>query len=329
MVLLFQEKFDKHSISDQAKEKLQERRPTRAIFQNDPRFAGLKKKKVKIFTAAPKWWTKASIKYAFSHPHVTARLEKLMASNLVSLTDRDYMQRLQERIREDYADTIEKRILNRESAELERVKNLVLTGRIPIGQAPETMTNHPIMIIEKHCRRLIAQRRAKIKIPKVHIPTTLYSDDTPDPPSGLSIENGHVFRKQTEKLCVPINHFLPDDHLPSYLITGSEGESPLEDKETISKTSSKILKDELNEEERVDEEYMFTSTEYEKLKYEEPLVRQLRKCTTVEELYAIADELIGILESVHESPTKFEDDLISMQSSIGSLMVPSIANEAN
>lgn len=331
MVLLFQEKSDKHSISDHAKEKLNERRPTRAIFQNDPRFAGLKKKKVKMFTAAPKWWTKASIKYAFSHPHVTSRLEKLMASNLVCLTDRDYMQRLQERIIEDNADTIDKRILNRESTELERVKNLVLTGRIPISQAPENMTNHPIMMIEKHCRRLIARRRAKIKIPKVNIPTHLYSDDTPDPPSGLSIENGHVFRKQTEKLCVPVNHFLPYDNLPFYLTSENLMESEeeiLKDEETISETSSKILKHKLSEEERVDE-YMFTSTEYDKLKYEKPLIRQLKKCTTVEELYTLADELIGILDSVHESSTKFENDLISMQSSIGSLMIPSIASEAN
>lgn len=336
MGLFFQEKVNQHNISEKGKEKLQERRATRAIFENDPKITGLKKKKIKVFTAAPKWWTKASIKYAFSHLHVTSRLEKLMASNLVCLTDRDYMQRLQERIIDDHADTIDKRILNRESTELERVKNLVLTGRIPLSQAPENMADHPIMIIEKHCRRLIARRRAKIKILKVHIPTHLYSDDTPDPPSGLSIENGHVFRKPTERVCVPVNHFLPHDHLPFYLTPEDliEAEQETDEKEeTRSETSDLMLPKEQEVEEEVEEiidEYMFTSGEYNKLKYEKPLVKELRKCTTAEELYVLADELIIILESVPESSTKWEDDTmsISTQSSIGTLKLPSIASEA-
>jgi hypothetical protein len=52
--------------------------------------------------------------FSFSHPHVTSRLEKLMGSNLVCLTDRDYMQKLQERILEDYAESMDKRIKVRE-----------------------------------------------------------------------------------------------------------------------------------------------------------------------------------------------------------------------
>lgn len=52
--------------------------------------------------------------FSFIHPHVTSRLEKLMGSNLVSLTDRDYMQKLQERILEDYAESMDKRIKVRE-----------------------------------------------------------------------------------------------------------------------------------------------------------------------------------------------------------------------
>ncbi|KAJ8964627.1 hypothetical protein NQ314_004733 [Rhamnusium bicolor] len=50
----------------------------------------------------------------FSHPAIRSRLEKLMGSNLVSLTDRVYMQRLQERILEDYAEAMDKRIKVRE-----------------------------------------------------------------------------------------------------------------------------------------------------------------------------------------------------------------------
>jgi hypothetical protein len=46
---------------------------------------------------------------------------------------------------------------------MERVKNLVLSGRIPLHEAPESMADHPIMMIERHCKRLIAARRAKAK----------------------------------------------------------------------------------------------------------------------------------------------------------------------
>lgn len=52
--------------------------------------------------------------HRFSHPHIRSRLEKLMGSNRVSLTDRKYMLRLQERILEEYAESMDKRIKVRE-----------------------------------------------------------------------------------------------------------------------------------------------------------------------------------------------------------------------
>lgn len=48
--------------------------------------------------------------------------------------------------------------------EVERVKTLVLHGKIPLDQAPPEMANHPIMVIERYCQKLIAERRAKVKI---------------------------------------------------------------------------------------------------------------------------------------------------------------------
>lgn len=129
---------------------------------------------------------------------------------------------------------------------MERVKNLVLAGKIPIDNAPPEMANHPIMLIEMYCRKLIAERRAKIKVPKVQIPTNLYWDDTPDPPSGLSIEKGHVFRKDKAKLCTPPDHFLST-----------------------------------TDEEDIESGYMFTDEEYDKLKYESPLIKELRSCQVI------------------------------------------------
>lgn len=71
----------------------------------------------------------------------------------------------------------------------------------------------------------------------------MYWDDIPDPPSGLSIESGHVFRKATERLCHP-----PDCILK---------ESTAED---------------------VDRGYMFVEDDYVKLTVENPLITQLREC---------------------------------------------------
>lgn len=50
----------------------------------------------------------------FSHPYVRSRLEKLMGSNLVNLTDRPFMENLKKRILEDYELSMNKRIRNRE-----------------------------------------------------------------------------------------------------------------------------------------------------------------------------------------------------------------------
>ncbi|XP_063914206.1 uncharacterized protein LOC135130697 isoform X2 [Zophobas morio] len=333
MVLQFTDDTPKVTRTDAAKKKIAQRRGTKVILPSDPRFAKLKKKKVKMFTSAQKWWSKASIKYAFSHPHVTSRLEKLMGSNLVCLTDRDYMQKLQERILEDYAESMDKRIKVRENEEMERVKNLVLSGRIPLRDAPESMADHPIMMIERHCKKLIAQRRAKIKIPKVHIPTHLYSDDTPDPPSGLSIENGHVFRKPYEKLCNPVSRFLPPDD--SYIYAdiymdeesdeGEEGEEEEEEEggEDIDLAVLKAIEygeEEEGEEEEIVEEFMFSRAEYDRLKYESPLIKRLRMCQTVEELYALADEIIGVLKTLdteeHTLRTHSEDTLFSVATGV-------------
>lgn len=50
---------------------------------------------------------------SFSHPHVRARLEKHMGSNLVRLTDKTYMTDLEERIRAVNEENLNKRITSR------------------------------------------------------------------------------------------------------------------------------------------------------------------------------------------------------------------------
>ncbi|XP_076271422.1 uncharacterized protein LOC143203171 [Rhynchophorus ferrugineus] len=215
-----------------------------------------------------------SLVVRFNIPQVRTRLEKLMGTHYVSLIEREFMQKLQERILEDYEEQMQKRIKIREEEEMERVKNLVLIGKIPLDQAPPEMARHPIMLIENYCNRLIAERRAKIKIYKVKIPTYLYWDDTPDPPSGLSIESGHVFRQPGEKLCHPV-----EQHLGS------------------------------TEEEDIKKGYTLPQEEYDKLNYKSSLVKRLMQCETVEEMYALADDIIGTLKTLDENSKVPEDNI--------------------
>ncbi|CAH1129501.1 unnamed protein product [Ceutorhynchus assimilis] len=189
-----------------------------------------------------------------------------MGTNYVSLTDKEYMQRLQQRILEDYEEQMDKRIKIRQEEEMERVKNLVLLGKIPLDQAPPEMARHPIMLIENYCNQLIAERRAKMRIYKSKIPTYLYWDDTPEPPSGLSIESGHVFRAPDERLCNPVQQHL-----------------------------------EASEEDDISVGYMMSPEEYGKFKYESSLVKRLMACETVEEMYALADDIIGALKTIEVS----------------------------
>lgn len=51
---------------------------------------------------------------------------------------------------------------------------------------------------------------------------------------------------------------------------------------------------------------MFTQEDYDRIKYESPLVKQLRTLETVDELYKLADEIVGPIIRHPEKPTKQE-----------------------
>lgn len=189
-----------------------------------------------------------------------------MGSNLVSLTDRQYMLKLQERILQDYANEMDKQIKAREAEERERVKRLVLNGTIPLKKAPPEMAEHPIMLIEHYCNRIIAEMRKDIiKIPKIVFPEYMYPDDTPDPPPGLSVERGHIYRSGDDRLCKAISTSLSS-----------------------------------SEEDDIKNQYMYNEEEYAKLKYQSPIIKELMACETVEQMYALADEILGVLQEFRE-----------------------------
>ncbi|CAB3231279.1 unnamed protein product [Arctia plantaginis] len=88
--------------------------------------AGRKKMKRFQLPNLPRWWQAKIIQYAFAHPHVRARLEKHMGSNLVKLTDKSYMTELEERIRAVNEEGLNKRI----SA---RVRYRLTSGLLNLG----------------------------------------------------------------------------------------------------------------------------------------------------------------------------------------------------
>ncbi|XP_055853056.1 cilia- and flagella-associated protein 45 isoform X2 [Episyrphus balteatus] len=115
-----------------------------------------------LLEPSPKqWWEDTDALVAFNIPRISARLERLMGTNVVRLTDRKYMKELRERIDEDYRMQLTNRIKNREIKELERERNLILDGKT--DAIPEELSADPIFVVNRRANIEIVKRRAKLK----------------------------------------------------------------------------------------------------------------------------------------------------------------------
>ncbi|XP_017882946.1 uncharacterized protein LOC108626657 [Ceratina calcarata] len=65
------------------------------------------------FDAPLKWWEKEHVKYAINYPPVKSRLEKVMGTHIVRLTDRKYMSLLAIKLLEDHVKQQKTRIKRR------------------------------------------------------------------------------------------------------------------------------------------------------------------------------------------------------------------------
>ncbi|XP_030238805.1 apical junction molecule isoform X1 [Drosophila navojoa] len=108
-----------------------------------------------------KWWEDPDVIVAFNLPRISARLERLMGTNVVKLTDRAYMKQLRERIDEDYRKQLLARIRARELREVERERMLIIEGKSDI--IPEELANDPIFMVNKDANMEIQRERAKLK----------------------------------------------------------------------------------------------------------------------------------------------------------------------
>ncbi|XP_048486030.1 titin homolog [Plutella xylostella] len=211
------------------------------------------------FPPVPRWWQAKLIQYAFAHPHVRARLEKHMGSHLARLTDQGYMSELEDRIRQLNEENLNKRISSRVLDEMERLKRLILVGKTPLKECPPELFYHPVFVFWRMVNREVARaskKRAEAYLKKL---------------------------KATQK----IEHAFDES---------SEGVGEEETAEFL--TDEQILKncqDEVEAQRLVDIEngFRFNEEEYAQLKYETSEIKTLKSLSSVEDLYALADKIIG------------------------------------
>ncbi|XP_067002327.1 uncharacterized protein [Anabrus simplex] len=207
---------------------------------------------------------------SFSHPAVRSRLEQLMGSNVVRITDRRYMQTLQQRIREDHMQCLEKRIKEREEEEFEREKQLILDGKLPLECAGKELANHPVFKISKITSQIIEKRRSKFKVKKLSIPYYPLEEGEAE---------GEIGWKEAAAVAGEgsMTHV---DEVPEEQEVPSEPTSESRIQEDVAKG------------------YLFPQEVFERLKYESPLIKELRQLETVDELYKLADKIVGPLKSI-------------------------------
>ncbi|KAG8325974.1 hypothetical protein J6590_054187 [Homalodisca vitripennis] len=152
-------------------------------------------------------------------------------------------------------------MFKREIAEVEREKRLILEGKMPIEEAPEALSNHPVFQITQKANQILEERKRKAEArrrPK-RLKRFDYSllEGMEEPDVG-----------DTEMLsCIDMDESDADRALK------------FEEKETL-------MSEGLGG---------FTDEDYDRIKYADPLVEDLNEAETVDELYSLADEIVGPL----------------------------------
>uniref|UniRef100_A0ABD2VRU6 Uncharacterized protein n=1 Tax=Trichogramma kaykai TaxID=54128 RepID=A0ABD2VRU6_9HYME len=217
---------------------------------------------------------------AFSYCPVKSRLEGLMNSSVVRLTDRKYMLKLMSRIRQDYESKQEARIEERKYAELMRTKKLILYRFIPVQEAPPEICEYPLFKLYLYCEDVIAQRLKKRLPKRAKIPKSLYKLLYPEKPTEVADE--------------------VDEEVPmkEILVNGEPTMVPMKPDEIEAMRKEQELAKE------IEEGYMFTKEEYDSLHYETDAVKKLREAKTINEMYDRANNIVGALFSLLQSPSR-------------------------
>ncbi|XP_063529985.1 uncharacterized protein LOC134741144 isoform X2 [Cydia strobilella] len=197
---------------------------------------------------------------SFAHPHVRARLEKHMGSNLVRLTDKAYMTELEDRIRAVNEENLNKRISSRVLDEMERLKRLILVGKTPLKECPPELYNHPVFVFWRMVNK------------EVQIASKKRAD---------------AFYYRKLKASQKTNQTADEDVEAVEEETESEQLTP---QQLLDKVNEEL---ELQKAADIEKGVRFTDEQFALIKYETQDVKTLKTLTTVEELYALADKIIG------------------------------------
>ncbi|XP_048509026.1 uncharacterized protein LOC105689928 isoform X2 [Athalia rosae] len=221
------------------------------------------------------WWEREPIKYAFSYPPVRTRLEMLMGSNVVRLTDRRYMQKLITRIRQDYEASQQERVGKRVTKELMRTKKMILERLIPVQEAPDELRKYPLFQLYLYCDAIIEEKQRKRMPKKVRVTDSLYQLLYPENKGNEAEEdnaNDEIYMK-------------------TVVVNGAQKLIPMTANEIAAIMSEQeSAKD-------IENGYLLSQEDYDRLYFETDAIKELREMQSVEEMYTKAHEIVGILYS--------------------------------
>lgn len=210
--------------------------------------------------AARPWWEPPYVVYAFSDRRVRSLLERLMGTNVVRVTDRNFMLKLQSKRREDHEERLMNRIRQRELGEADRIKGLILEGKMPAEEAPEELSDHPVIRIRLDVKRILLERKLKRKKRRMKKAKgfdynllgaeEIEEEDDAEIRSCMDVVTGLAARNRTIR-----------DH-DEYVSGGMED---------------------------------IAEEDYGRIKYEDGLVADLYELEGVDEMYELADEIVGLL----------------------------------
>lgn len=205
------------------------------------------------------WWERPYVVYSFNNPRVRSLIERLMGTDVVRITDREFMMELQKAKREYHEKRVQKIILDRMVGEVERVKLLILKGKMPVEQVPKELSEHPVFKITQQINKIMAEekykarkkRRSTLKVDKFNYDKF------------KSIEEEVVDAEISS--CIELN------------MSEAERDWLIQNRDDYITEGLGTISDE----------------DLKKLKYAEPLVKELQDAEGVNELYKLADEIVG------------------------------------
>ncbi|KAG8338207.1 hypothetical protein J6590_005748 [Homalodisca vitripennis] len=140
--------------------------------------------------------------------------------------------------------------------EIEREKKLILGGRMGLEEAPY-IADHPVFTVSKMANVILEEKKQAVE----------------------------------EKLKPKMNKTVDYDQMRSE--TGLEREDDQDSMIELDAEELERARKLWEIEQKIEEGQIFTQEEYEKIKYEAPLVKKLRSVESLAEMYQLAEEIVG------------------------------------